>query len=280
MNTEDIIKKVQYITVDSQFIGPCNNVFTVNYGASSTFTFSNVTNINTNIYNGSNVFIQEIRNVIGVKVVDFYVTQIGVNDDDNNVSTQPIKYIDILCNDIPDAGQILDERKSRIFARIPLERDFSGSSNIVVNDKQWRSFNRQTNYFNPMSIKKLNFQMWEMIGDTTATGGTKGTYQLLQPDASFYMILEITTIDNTVITLPKEDPTVKVVEAIQSLSAKFDTLLETIPDAFQAPIVNVTTPDVILPPEMMKASLSDDDKKKFYIIAFIVLIIAYFLFKK
>ena len=277
MNTEDIIKKVQYITVDSQFIGPVNNVFTVNYGASSTATYSGNT-LATNIYNGSNVFIQEIRNVIGVKLVDFYVTQIGVNDDDSNVATQPIKYIDILCNDIPDAGQILDERKSRVFARVPLERDFSGSSNIVVNDKQWRSFNRQTNYFNPMSIKKLNFQIWEMVGSNSTLD--PGTYQLLQPDASFYMILEITTIDNTVITLPKEDPTVKVVEAIQSLSAKFDTLLEAIPDAFPAPIVNVTTPDVILPPEVTKTSLSDDDKKKFYIIAFIVLIIAYFLFKK
>jgi hypothetical protein len=275
MNTEDIIKKVQYITVDSQFIGDCNNVFTVNYGASSTATYTANTNaIITNVYNGSNVFIQEIRNVIGVKLVDFYVTQIGTSDAGGQ---QSAKYIDIICNDIPDAGQILDERKSRVFARVPLERDFSGSSNIIVNDKQWKSFNRQTNYFNPMSIKKLNFQMWEMVGGAT---GTTGNYQLLQPDAAFYMILEITTIDNTVITLPKEDPTVKVVEAIQSLSAKFDTLLETIPDAFQAPIVNVTTPDVVLPPEMMKTSLSDDDKKKFYIIAFIVLIIAYFLFKK
>lgn len=273
MNTEDIIKKVQYITIDSQFIGPNNNVFTVNYGASSNVTYSG-NNIVTNIYNGSNVFIQEIRNVIGVKVVDFYVTQVGTSDEGGQ---QSAKYIDIICNDIPDAGQILDERKSRIFARIPLERDFSGSSNVIVNDKQWRSFNRQTNYFNPISIKKLNFQMWEMVGGAT---GTTGTYQPLQPDAAFYMILEITTIDNTVITLPKEDPTVKVVEAIQSLSAKFDTLLETIPDAFQAPIVNVTTPDVILPPEIMKTTLNDDDKKKFYIIAFIVLIIAYFLFKR
>lgn len=229
----DTVKKIQYITVDSDFIGPCNNVFTVNYV-------------------DSNVFVQEIKNVIGVKMVDFYVTQVGTS---NASGVNSAKYIDVICNDIPDAGQILDERKGRIFARVPLERDF-GSSNVIVNDKQWKSFNRQTNYFNPITIKKLNFQMWEFVGGNI---GTEGTYQLLQPDAAFYMILEITTIDNTVITLPKEDA---VVEAIEALGKKLDSLVT----PQEAPIVNVTTPNVIVP-----------ELNKMYIVWFLVLLLIVYL---
>ena len=257
METENIYKKVQYVTVDSDFIGPCNNVFTVNYGFSS--TYSNVTNTNT--YTGSNVFVQEIKNVIGIKLVDFYVTQVG---EGNATGYGAAKYIDIICNDVPDAAQILDERKSRIFARIPLERDF-GSSNVIVNDKQWKSFNRQTNYFNPISIKKLNFQLWEMLGGNN--DGTKGDYRLLQPDAAFYMILEITTIDNTVITLPKEDSSIKIVNAIEELSSKFDLIQP------QAPIVNVSTPDVVIPPLF-------DKKYQMYLIVLVLVLIIFLMLKK
>ena len=42
----------------------------------------------------ANVFIEEIRDVIGVKVVDFYITRIG----ENGLGTDDVaKYIDILC---------------------------------------------------------------------------------------------------------------------------------------------------------------------------------------
>jgi hypothetical protein len=284
MDTTNIRKKIQYITVDSEFVQGSNNTFTVNLG---TITGSKT----------SNVLLQNLRNVIGLKVVDFYITQIASFQLGTDETSQTaIKYIDILCPDIPDAAQILDERKSKIFARVPLERDFSGTSNTVVNDKQWKSFDRLTNYFNPISIRQLNFQIFELTGSNTI--GVSGTYQLLQPDASFYMILEVTTIDNDVITLPKEDPTVKVVEAIQSLEEKvvglpeamksfeekFTILFEQFPEALKsalpepipAPAPVVVSAEV---PTPLPASIKMD-KKMYWIIAIAILVIGYLLMNK
>jgi len=245
-DSNTIIKKVQYITIDSEFVSGTNNVFTVNFGTStSSITSSNAQTgaitVSSKQTRGSNIFIQEMRNVIGLKLVDFYVTQVGTFEVGNvttdslgnavttsNTSTLSVKYIDILCQDLPDVAQILDERKGKIFARIPLERDFSGSSNTIVNDKQWKTFNRQTNYFNPLSINRLNFQMWELTGNNVIGGF--GTYQPLQPDAQFYMVLEVTTVDNSVMTLPKEDSTIKVVQAIESLEQKLLYMMDSSSD--------------------------------------------------
>lgn len=241
-----IVKKVQYITIDSEFVSGTNNVFTVNFGTStSSVTSSNAQTgaitVSSKRTTGSNIFIQEMRNVIGLKLVDFYVTQVGTFEVGNvytdsggnvittsNTSTLAVKYIDILCPDLPDVAQILDERKGKIFARIPLERDFSGSSNTIVNDKQWKTFNRQTNYFNPLSINRLNFQMWELTGNNIIGGF--GTYQPLQPDAQFYMVLEVTTVDYNVMTLPKEDSTIKIVQAIESLEQKLLYMMDSSSD--------------------------------------------------
>ena len=235
-----IRKKVQYITVDSEFISSSNTIiggytmggnnnFSVNFGTSTRSVYTDNTYTNSTTFS-SNIFVQEMRNVVGLKLVDFYVTQIATLEQVvGNTNPLAVKYIDILCPDLPDAAQILDERKSKIFARVPLERDFSGSSNIIVNDKQWKSFNRQTNYFNPISIKQLNFQLWELTGQNTTTNPNgPGTYQPLQPDAQFYMVIEVTTIDYDAVTLPAEDKTVKVVEAIESLERKFDAFFEEI----------------------------------------------------
>ena len=278
MDTTNIRKKIQYITVDSEFVKGSNNTFTVNLGTIN--ARSNVT---------SNILLQNMRNVIGLKLVDFFVSQIGSSDAGTGV-----KYVDILCPDIPDAAQILDERKSKIFARVPLERDFTSGNGLIVNDKQWKSFNRITNYFNPISIRQLNFQIFEMLGNTSAP--YDGTYQLLQPDAGFYMILEVTTIDNDVITLPKEDPTVKVVEAIQSLEEKvvglpeamksfeekFTILFEQFPEALKSALpvpepAPAPAPAVIstVTPEPIKI-----DKKMYWIIAIAILVIGYLLMNK
>jgi hypothetical protein len=244
----------------------------------------------------SNVLLQNLRNVIGLKVVDFYITQIASFQLGTDETSQTaIKYIDILCPDIPDAAQILDERKSKIFARVPLERDFSGTSNTVVNDKQWKSFDRLTNYFNPISIRQLNFQIFELTGSNTI--GVSGKYQLLQPDASFYMILEVTTIDNDVITLPKEDPTVKVVEAIQSLEEKvvglpeamksfeekFTFLFEQFPEALKSALpepITVPTPVVVSAEVPVAQASIKIDKKMYWIIAIVILVIGYLLMNK
>jgi len=260
-------KKIQYITVDSEFVYGTNNVFSVNFGT----TTSRDSSTGPTEIHSSNIFVQELKNVVGLKLVDFYVTQIashetGVDTTDNTA----VKYIDILCPDLPEQAHILDERKSKIFARIPLERDFSGSTEIVVNDKQWKSFNRQTNYFNPISIKQLNFQLWELTGPKV--GKTK--YQLLQPDAQFYMILEVTTVEYDAITLPAEDKTVKVVEAIQSLEKKFDLFLDIKPTPETRTIVLPSTESVLpLPTPERKDSI------QMYILIAILVLLALSLMK-
>jgi hypothetical protein len=189
----DLPTKTQYIIVDSNFVRGSNNVFSVDLSLES------------------NTHVENMGKVIGVKMVDFYLTQIGENN--SNLSTNVAKYVDVLCADVPKVAQLLDERQGLVFARIPLERHFGGSNGIVIRDKQWKAFQRQTQLFNPMSIKRLNFKIYEYQDD--------GDYVLLQPDASWHMILEVTSID------VKEKPANKdaqILEVLEKLCGKIDTL--------------------------------------------------------
>lgn len=193
VSLQDVPKRVQYITVDSQYVRGSNNTFTVDISLES------------------NLHVEEMNKVIGIKMVDFYVTQVGQSDATGN--TNVAKYIDVVCPDVPKIAQMLDERKGQIFARVPLERSFTGSNDFIMRDKQWKSFNRQTNYFNPMSIQKLHFNMYESQGD--------GDYELLQPSVTFYMVLEVTTIDVKEKPVNKE---VQILEALRELIGKIDEL--------------------------------------------------------
>jgi hypothetical protein len=191
------MKKVQYLIIDSEFVNGTNNNFSVSFDITS------------------NTFIEDTRDVIGIKVVDFYVTQVGEGGDDGR--SNQAKFIDIICHDVPTVAQMLSERTGQVLCRVPLERGFNGSSNFVVHDKQWKSFTRETKYFNPITIYKLNFELWEHQGD--------GDYVPLQPDAEFYMVLEITTRDPVA---PPEDTNLRVVEAVEKLGKKFDRLAKSI----------------------------------------------------
>lgn len=193
MSIEDQPKKIQYLTIDSQFVNGTNNIFSVDLTMSS------------------NVQMEGMSKVIGIKLVDFYITQIGDNDAEG--TSVVAKYVDIVCKDIPKISQILDERVGQLFARIPLERSFSGSSGFMVRDKQWKSFGRVNTYFNPISIKQLNFEIYEDQGN--------GNYVTLQPDATFYMVLEITTLDHK--DKPK-DKNVQILKALEKLHSKLDEL--------------------------------------------------------
>lgn len=210
MNLKEIPKKVQYIMVDSNFVTGTNNTFSVNFGIQS------------------NTMIQSMRDVIGLKLVDFFVTQIGSSDAG---TVNAAKYIDIYCPEVPTPAQILDERRGQLFNRIALERNFGGSNSLIVHDKQWKAMNRHTNYFNPISIKKLNFTLYEHQGDND--------YELLQPDASFYMILEITTIDHEA---PKPD---KLARSIEKLCRRLDNLPDIILNP--PPPTEVTKPGKKIP---------------------------------
>jgi hypothetical protein len=193
MSPEDLPKKVQYIILDSNFVNGTNNAFSLDLTLES------------------NTHVEDMGRVLGIKMVDFYITQVGENN--SNLNTDVAKFVDIVCPEIPKVAQILDERHGQILARVPLERHFTGSNGIVLRDKQWRSFNRQTNYFNPISIKKLNFEIFEQQDD--------GDYLPLQPDAKWYMILEITTVN--VKEKPK-DRELQILMALEKLLKKIDTL--------------------------------------------------------
>ena len=192
MSLDDIPKRVQYVMIVSRFVNVTNNIFSLDLQLES------------------NTHVEDMSRVLGIQMVDFYITQIGGSDDtDTNIA----KFVDVICPDVPKVAQILDERHGQILARIPLERHFSGSTAGIMRDKQAKIFNRKQNYFNPISIKKLNFQLYEHQDD--------GDYVLLQPDAKWYMILEITTVN------VKEKPKnreLQILQALQKLIDKIDTL--------------------------------------------------------
>jgi len=193
MSLDDIPKKVQYVILDSIFVDGTNNTFSLDLNLKS------------------NTHVEDMSRVLGIKMVDFYITQVGENNSGSN--TNVAKYIDVVCPEIPKVAQILDERHGQIFTRVPLERHFSGSNDLVLRDKQWRRFNQITNYFNPISIKKLNFKIYEEQDD--------GDYVTLQPDSKWYMILEITTVN--VKEKPK-DRELQILMALEKLLKKIDTL--------------------------------------------------------
>jgi hypothetical protein len=197
MSLDDIPKKVQYVILDSNFVNGTNNTFSLDLTLKS------------------NTHVEDMGRVLGVKMVDFYITQVGEND--SNLNTNVAKFVDIVCPDIPKPAQMLDERHGQVFARVPLERHFAGSNGIVLRDKQWKSFNRHQNYFNPISIKRLDFKIFEQQDD--------GDYTLLQPDAKWYMVLEITTVN--VKEKPK-DRELQILQALQKLLKKIDTLNENV----------------------------------------------------
>lgn len=193
VSLDDIPKKTQYIILDSSYVEGTNSEFSLDLTLES------------------NTHVEDMSRVLGIKMVDFYITQIGENDAtlNNNVA----KYVDIVCPDVPKVAQLLDERHGQVFARVPLERHFAGSSGLVLRDKQWKSFQRQTNFFNPISIKKLNFKIYESQDD--------GDYTLLQSTAKWYMVLEITTVN--VKEKPK-DRELQILQALEKLLKKIDTL--------------------------------------------------------
>ncbi len=167
--------KIQYIMVDSDLVEPrIDDPSNPPANPSSSFTLD--------LNQESNLHCEGINQVIGIKMVDFYITQVGNTGGGSGTGA---KYIDIVCKDIPKVAQILDERNGQTFARVPLERAFSGSSSFKQHDKQWFPFERKTTLFNPINIQKLKFDIYEMRGDEN--------YRLIQADAKWYMILEITT---------------------------------------------------------------------------------------
>lgn len=195
MGLEDVPKKVQYVIIDSRFVNGTNNVFSLDLTLES------------------NTHVEDMSRVLGIKMVDFYITQVGDQDHDHSSLSNVAKFVDIICPDVPKTAQMLEERNGQIFARVPLERHFTHGSHIILRDKQWKSFNPPTRYFNPISIKKLNFKIFEQQDD--------GDYLPLQPDAHWSMTLEITTQNVKEKPVNKE---VQILEMLGKLLQKLETL--------------------------------------------------------
>ena len=203
MSLDDVPKKVQYVVVDSNFVNGTNNTFSLDLTLQS------------------NTHVEDMSRVLGIKMVDFYITQVGEASPGASPSNIA-KFVDVVCPEIPKVAQILDERHGQILARVPLERHFAKDSSTVLRDKQWKRFQQNTNYFNPISIKKLNFNIYEQQDD--------GDYVTLQPDSKWYMILEITTVN--VKEKPK-DRELQILRALEKLLQKIDRLndnVERLPD--------------------------------------------------
>tara|TARA_X000000368_G_scaffold368514_1_gene316518 strand:- start:130 stop:894 length:765 start_codon:yes stop_codon:yes gene_type:complete len=192
VSLQELPKKVQYITIDSNFVTGTNNKFTIDLNLSS------------------NTHVADISKVCGLKLVDFYITQVGNTGGGTGAGA---KYIDIISEDVPKAAQMLDERKGQVFARVALERQFDGSNNYLQHDKHWRGFNRKTNLFNPISIQKLDFEIYELRGNNS--------YNALQADAEWFMTLEVTTIDVKEKPINRE---VQILEALHKLIGKIEDL--------------------------------------------------------
>ena len=226
VSLQELPKKIQYITIDSNFITGTNNKFTLDLNLSS------------------NTHVADMSKVCGLKLVDFYVTQVGTTSGGTGSGA---KYIDIICEDIPKPAQMLDERKGQVFARVALERQFDGSNNYKQHDKQWRGFNRKTNLFNPISIQKLNFELYELRADNT--------YTTLQSDAEWFMTLEVTSVDVKEKPINKE---VQILEALHKLIGKIDEL-------------NINVEKL---PEKHDIEKMEKEKKKKYPLYYLIIFIA------
>jgi len=76
MGLEDVPKKVQYVILESRFVNGTNNAFSLDLTLES------------------NTHVEDMSRVIGIKMVDFYITQIGVND--ASLNTDVAKFVDII----------------------------------------------------------------------------------------------------------------------------------------------------------------------------------------
>ena len=84
VSLQDLPKKVQYIIIDSKFVNGSNNTFSIDLTLES------------------NLHLEDMTQVCGLKPVDFYVTQVGQDNPNSDTHISSVaKYIDITCEDIP-----------------------------------------------------------------------------------------------------------------------------------------------------------------------------------
>lgn len=175
MDLHSIPKKTQLISLDSR----SKTSGTV---SDSQFVFGST----------SNIFLEDMKDVIGVRLMDYHVAALRGDGYDGAY------VIDIQIDEIPTRGQILDSELTTVFARIPLDR----SSDVTVTETLGRDqyisriYETPIRYFNPITLDRLTISQ-------TQLGGQSRNRTPLQSDAGWYMVLEITTIDHEII--PSKD---------------------------------------------------------------------------
>ena len=200
----DVPHKIQYITIDSVDLKP-------HTGSEPVRTRHTPMTLDLDLY--SNIHFEGMSQVIGLKIVDAYFMQIGgAGDRDGGVA----RLVDIVCPQIPTAAQLLTTR-GHVFARCPLEENAVPTGDDYKFDKQVKLMTRKTNYFNPISIKKLDFSFYEL--------GANDVYQGLQNSREWTITLEITTLDKKEKPINKDQ---QMLQLLQSLLVKMDSLNENV----------------------------------------------------
>ena len=185
MNFQDVPKKTQLISLDS-------NQRTSGTVSECIFDLRSP---------DSKIFVENLTDVIGVRLIDYHVATIR-----SNVYSGAY-VIDVQIDEIPTRGQILDQEFGQLFARIPIDRTNSVSfPETCAHDQSVDPSHNKTasRYFNPISLPKLTIRQ-------TQLGGFNRERLPLQSNCGWYMILEITTIDHEA---PKPDRLEKAIEEL------------------------------------------------------------------
>ena len=199
IDLNDVPHRVQYITIDSVDL----KTYTGNEAVQSRHN-----PVTLDIDMKSNIHVEGMSEVIGLKVVDAYFMQFG---GDGTRDSGVARFVDIVCPQVPTCAQLLTTR-GHVLARCPLERATATNDDVTF-DKQAKLMTRKTNYFNPISIKKLDFSFFELGGDDG--------YHVIPNSREWTITLEVTTID------AKEKPVNKdqrILDAMTALLAKIDQL--------------------------------------------------------
>ena len=200
IDLNDVPHKVQYITIDSVNIKP--------HTGNEAVRRRHIP-VTLDLDFNSNIHFEGMTEVIGLKVVDAYCMQIGgAGDRDGGVA----RLVDIVCPQIPTTAQLLTTR-GHVLARCPLENNAVPTGDDYTFDKQAKLMTRKTNYFNPISIKRLDFSFYEL--------GANDVYQGLQNSREWSITLEVTTIDTKEKPINKDQQTL---DALKKLIRKIDEL--------------------------------------------------------
>ena len=149
----------------------------------------------------SNVFMESMKDVIGIKLIEYHVSDLRGN------AFTGAYLIDIQIDEVPTRAQMLDTELGKVFARIPIERESNTTNNDIVSRDRvlYREYNTPTRYFNPITLDRLSIRQTQLSGASRSRAD-------LQNDVGWMMVLEITTVDHEA---PKPD---KLAIAIDKLS--------------------------------------------------------------